>query len=200
MDGAGRTRRRLGDHGGARAGVQGRWPHRRGHPDRPRGPVLLTVSVGASGSGVPLLGRSDPPTEIRTINLTGGTMAMTRSHRRRAPLALLVCTLLLSVFDVPTVKAQDPLDPVLGNFGPTYPDLVPDVKFVMASRGFSFDEASQTFVPDPTTPPIFSFDTHSQNLGTVALELTMDTPENPAASTVSQCVSWRTDRLCRERA
>jgi hypothetical protein len=121
----------------------------------------------------------------------------TRPYRHWARLALLVGVLLAPTLSVPA-KAEDALDPIVGNPGNTYPDLVPDVRFVFLQREDLWDPNTQTFIQDPTTPPTMWFDTWSQNLGTVAVELTADEPDNLANSTVSQCVSWRTDHVCRE--
>jgi hypothetical protein len=121
----------------------------------------------------------------------------TRPFRHWARLTLLVGVLLAPTLSVPA-KAEDALDPVIGNLGDTYPDLVPDVRFAILQREVFFDPETETWVQDPTTPPQMWFDTWSQNLGTVPLELTADEPDNLANSTVSQCVSWRTDHLCRE--
>ena len=122
----------------------------------------------------------------------------TRPFRRFTLLVLLV-GVLLAPTSGSSVQADDVVDFFLGNLGHTYPDLVPDVTEVRVFRPFVRDPETETWVPDPTVAPTMFFDTWSQNLGTVAVELTADTPENLANSTVSQCVSWRTDRLCREK-
>lgn len=46
---------------------------------------------------------------------------------------------------------------------------------------------------------MLSFATYSWNFGTVPVDLLADDPKNIAASTVSQCVSWASDYVCRER-
>lgn len=79
---------------------------------------------------------------------------------------------------------------------PTLPNLVPDVGFVHVLRPVVFDPATGTFV---TGELHLYFDTHSRNLGEVALDLVADDPQNPIASTVSQCVAWSYDLVCRER-
>lgn len=93
-------------------------------------------------------------------------------------------------------QATDSLDPVLGDPGTTLPNLVPDVQEAYILR---------SFVPDPETggfklgPPDLYFDTRAQNLGNVPLQLTVDEIDSVASSTVSQCVSWRADHVCREQ-
>lgn len=80
---------------------------------------------------------------------------------------------------------------------PTYPDLVPDIRSVYVERPFlgsDPDTGASTF-----GPPRLAFDTWSQNVGTVALDVLANDPTTPTASTVSQCVSWTPDRVCRER-
>src|SRR5688572_24190811 len=133
----------------------------------------------------------------------------TRPYRHWARLALLVSVLLLPAVGTPT-QAEDALDPVLGPAEHTYPDLQPDVTTVNLSRDFIFDPVSETFVQDPTTPPDLYFDTRSQNVGDVPLELLAEKPDDLMNSSVTQCVSWAdtpvlslvTDdkAVCRERA
>lgn len=94
------------------------------------------------------------------------------------------------------VRAVDPLDPVVGDPGVTLPNLVPDVREVSILRRFVFDEPSRTYVPGP---PELWLDTSTSNLGAAPLRLTVDDVSKPESSTVSQCVSWREDLLCREQ-
>lgn len=83
------------------------------------------------------------------------------------------------------------------NPGITYPDLVPDVTELFALRpAIGFDPNTGAVVYGP--PHVF-FDTWSQNLGTVPLDLVSDDPTNVSNPTVSQCVSWSPDLVCRER-
>jgi hypothetical protein len=78
----------------------------------------------------------------------------------------------------------------------TYPDVVPDLTHVFPNRPIlGFDQPTGTFV---FGPPVLRFDTWSQNLGTVALDLISDDPANVENPTVSQCVAWTGD-VCRER-
>jgi hypothetical protein len=77
------------------------------------------------------------------------------------------------------------------------PDLSPD------AQGFYVDYDSiimdaQTGQWDYVGPEL-NFDTWAQNLGTVPIDLQADDPSNLAGSTVSQCVSWTTDFVCRQR-
>lgn len=92
--------------------------------------------------------------------------------------------------------ADDPLDPVLGTPGVTLPNLVPDVQDAYILRPFVMDPETETFV---LGPPDLYFDTRAQNLGSVPLQLTVDDVESVETSTVSQCVSWRADHVCREQ-
>lgn len=110
-----------------------------------------------------------------------------RPHLRAGHVALLVAaTLIISVLGG-SARAENPLDPVLGDPGETYPNLVPDVQDV------------QLIDWSPTAPPDLFFDTRAQNLGTVPVQLTVDNIESPEVSTVSQCVAWGPDRVCREQ-
>lgn len=78
----------------------------------------------------------------------------------------------------------------------TYPNLVPNVTEVRIYRPLRWNPETQTVFEGP---PMLTFDTHSQNFGTVPVDLLADDPENITASTVSQCVSWAPDYVCRER-
>lgn len=122
----------------------------------------------------------------------------TRPYRHWARLALLVGVLLVPVFGV-SAEAEDALDPVLGPAMYAYPDLVPDVTTVNLSRQWTWDPATETFVQDPTTPPTLFFDTRSQNVGFVPLDLLAEEPEDLMNSSVAQCVAWVTLETCRER-
>lgn len=114
--------------------------------------------------------------------------------RRR--IAVVVALSSLPLLTGPTAApADDGLDPVLGEAATAYPDLVPTVTEVGIFRPSVWDEETQAIVEGP---PNLYFDTYSQNLGSVALELTADDPTNVAGSAVSQCVAW-TERVCRER-
>lgn len=79
--------------------------------------------------------------------------------------------------------------------GITLPNLVPDVREVFVLRPFVLDPETETFYEGE--PHLF-FDSWAQNLGTVPVQLTVDSVESPESSTVSQCVSW-TARVCREQ-
>jgi hypothetical protein len=80
--------------------------------------------------------------------------------------------------------------------GVSLPDLVPDVTEAWVEyqyidfngRDFDFGPASLTF------------DTLAQNLGQVPVDLQADEPSNVAGSPVSQCISWTTNLVCRQRA
>ena len=76
------------------------------------------------------------------------------------------------------------------------PDLVPNVTEVVILRPIFWDEVNQTV---GVRPPELAFDTHSQNLGPVPLDLLSDDLTNQAGTSVSQCVAWTTDFVCRER-
>lgn len=76
---------------------------------------------------------------------------------------------------------------MLGNPGTTYPDLQPDVQSAYVN---SFTGGA----------PELLFDTWSKNLGSVALEVTADGLGEGVEPTVSQCVSWYEDHVCREHA
>lgn len=115
---------------------------------------------------------------------------MSRSPSRRRSFGGLVAVAALAMGFGAPVQADDPLDPYLGNPGTTLPNLVPDLHGILVQGTFVFDEASQTFVPGP---PALYLDAAAKNLGTVPLQLTAD------ETTVSQCVSWRADHLCREQ-
>ena len=117
---------------------------------------------------------------------------MHSSRRRRSLLAIAVAVLLVPIVGV---AHADPLDPVLGS-EETYPDLVPDVTTVWGYRPYVLDPTTNTFVPGP---PAIAFDTWSQNLGTVALDLIADDPADFMSTTVSQCVKWLAPNVCRER-
>ncbi|HVF75724.1 MAG TPA: lysyl oxidase family protein [Acidimicrobiales bacterium] len=114
----------------------------------------------------------------------------------RRPRFALLAALAFVVVAVGPAGADDGLDGVLGDPGRTYPDLVPDVTEVSIAPEVLFDQATSTFYDGD---PIMYFDTFSQNLGTVPVELTADDPRNITASSVSQCVSWRAPYVCREQ-
>lgn len=114
--------------------------------------------------------------------------------RRLAPLAVVVVLGLGSGFPLPSQAG--PLDDVLDP-PDTLPNLVPDVRGVWITGLPVFDPETQTFV---TGPPVFAFDTYTQNLGTVSLELTIDEVSTAETTPVAQCVSWIEDRICRERS
>jgi hypothetical protein len=76
-----------------------------------------------------------------------------------------------------------------------YPDLVPDVTEVFVTAFPIFDPETRTTTRDLR----LNFDTWSQNLGTVPLDLLTDDPTNQENPTVSQCLAWTERRLCRER-
>jgi hypothetical protein len=87
------------------------------------------------------------------------------------------------------------LDEALG-YEIAYPDLVPNVTEVKIRRPIFWDFEAQAV---GYGPPELAFDTHAQNLGHVPLDLLADDPTNQATSTVSQCIAWTTDFVCRER-
>lgn len=68
---------------------------------------------------------------------------------------------------------------------PSLPNLVPDVALPFVLR-FGAE------------PELF-FDTQIQNRGPVALDLAADQPDALATTTVSQCVAWTVEAVCRER-
>lgn len=78
----------------------------------------------------------------------------------------------------------------------TYPDLVPNVKDIAVSRPIFWDPETTTVA---NGPPELAFDTHAQNFGTVPVDLLTDDATDRAGSTVSQCIAWTTDFVCRER-
>lgn len=80
--------------------------------------------------------------------------------------------------------------------GFTYPNLVPKVTLAVVNRAWIWNEDTQTFTRGA---PELWFDTWAQNLGAVPVDLMADDPDNPETSTVSQCVSWTTDYVCRQR-
>lgn len=122
------------------------------------------------------------------------------SHRGRH--ALLLAVALSVSAAVPAARAEGPLkpvlDPVVGDPGDTFPDLVPDVTVVGAYQTITFDPDTGQAVEGP--PEMF-FDTWSKNLGEVALDLQSDEPTNVTNPAVSQCTSWYDgeDLVCRER-
>lgn len=110
---------------------------------------------------------------------------------RRRGTALLVGAVMLSTGMWSPARA-DVLGPV-----ETYPDIVPDVTQVYTYNPVvSFDPATGEVVYGPL---VLAFDTWSQNLGTVALDLLSDEPTNLDNPTVSQCVSWVVEGVCGER-
>jgi hypothetical protein len=111
--------------------------------------------------------------------------------------ALLIGALFIPVLDA-SARAEDGLEPVFGPVVQTYPDLVPDVGFVLLQRQVFFDSETNTWVQDPTTPPSLYFDTRSQNKGTVPMDLLLEEPTNPMSSAVTQCTAW-SEGICRER-
>ncbi|HEX2040772.1 MAG TPA: lysyl oxidase family protein [Acidimicrobiales bacterium] len=90
-------------------------------------------------------------------------------------------------------RAEDPLDPYLGNPGRTLPNLVPNVEDVQV-QDHRFTESGFE------QGAFLWFDTRAQNLGRVPVQITIDEVETPESSTVSQCVSWRNPQahICRE--
>lgn len=117
------------------------------------------------------------------------------SYRRRWPAVLAAAMAVVPALVVPA-QADDPLDPILGNPGITLPNLVPDVQTVSITQFKTLDPATGTLVP--VGPLELHFDTWAQNFGSVALQLTAD-DANAAETTVSQCVSWRAEHVCREQ-
>lgn len=121
----------------------------------------------------------------------GGSFARSAFRRRALFIALVLVTPLLAS----PAHADDPLDPVLGNPGHTYPDLVPDTTEVYLNRPvIAFENGEFVY-----GLPEVRFDTYSQNLGTVPLDLVTDDPTALSDTAVSQCVSWRAPFVCRER-
>lgn len=124
-----------------------------------------------------------------------------RLCRRGAPAVAVVLAIGLTL---PAHAEDEPVpEPVKGTVEDvltpslTYPDLVPNVTEVFVFRpAVGFDPETGTFIYGP---PELSFDTWSQNLGTVPLDLVSDDPTNVSNPTVSQCVSWSPDLVCRER-
>lgn len=79
----------------------------------------------------------------------------------------------------------------------SFPDLVPDVgpDPYVAYESIEYDPVTNTFIYGP---PQLYFDTYSQNLGQVPLQLNADDATSVSGSPVSQCVSWTTNLLCRK--
>lgn len=76
----------------------------------------------------------------------------------------------------------------------TYPDLSPDVtQTYMGAEWITYNGTAFTY-----GPPVFYFDTHARNLGTVALDLQSEDVTNLQNPPASQCVAW-TLNVCRER-
>lgn len=103
----------------------------------------------------------------------------------------------------PTKSVSMPACPsvLLGEVGdvehPTIslPDLVPDVTEAWVEYEYiDFDGHDFVFGPASVT-----FDTRAQNLGQVPIDLQADDPRNLEGSTVSQCISWTTNLVCRQR-
>lgn len=111
------------------------------------------------------------------------------------PLAMSLVVSLLGA----RAQADDPLDPVLGNPGHTYPNLSPNVVDVRVMNYRLIENDMGLFVENGQ---FLWFDTRAQNLGTVPVQLTVDKVDTPESSTVSQCVSWRLAEahVCRETA
>lgn len=79
----------------------------------------------------------------------------------------------------------------------TYPNLVPDVSEAFVQQRVTYDEATNTFTFGEYD---FLFDTWAKNLGDVPVDLFADEPLGDGATrTVSQCVSWTSPYICRER-
>lgn len=78
------------------------------------------------------------------------------------------------------------------------PDLVPNTTEVYVTyETIQYDQSTGQWV---FGPPRLQFDTHSQNLGTVPVELRAEDATSAATgSPVSQCVSWSTNLVCRQR-
>jgi hypothetical protein len=79
----------------------------------------------------------------------------------------------------------------------TLPDLSPNVTEVYID--YQSVELDQETGQWNTSGPMLEFDTWAQNLGKVPVELQADDPGNLAGSSVSQCVSWTTNLVCRQR-
>lgn len=120
----------------------------------------------------------------------------TQAPRRRRGLAVLVAALALVPGVGSPARSADPLDAVLGDPGTTLPNLVPDVLLLSIERPLVFDPATKTWI---SAPPELWVDIKSQNLGVAPMQLTTDDPDTPHLGTVSQCISWRADRVCREQ-
>lgn len=115
--------------------------------------------------------------------------------RRRAFASAVIGLLLLSTTG--PVRAEDPLDAVLGGIDTALPNLVPDVRHVEIKSQYVFDPLTLTSVP--TGPRWLAFDTWAQNLGNVPVQLTVDRVDSLDSSTVSQCTAWRPERVCVEQ-
>jgi hypothetical protein len=77
------------------------------------------------------------------------------------------------------------------------PDLAPDV-----GNDVYVGYESIEFQPDGSLlygPPQLYFDTYAQNLGDVPIQLTADDAGTISGTTVSQCVSWTTNLVCRQK-
>jgi hypothetical protein len=78
-----------------------------------------------------------------------------------------------------------------------FPDLSPDVTEVFVTYdSITFDDQTGQWT---LGSPILNFNTLSQNLGRVPLDLQADNPTEVTGSTVSQCVSWSVSLVCRQR-
>ena len=109
---------------------------------------------------------------------------------RRATTAIVGSVLLVLTLGLPTHAGP------LSAGEETFPDLVPNVTEVYVYRTSVLDPVTNTFVLGPNE---LSFDTWSQNLGTVALDLVADDPTDFMNTTVSQCVRWPAPAVCEER-
>jgi hypothetical protein len=75
------------------------------------------------------------------------------------------------------------------------PDLSPDVTETWIYYDYvGFDGHDFVYGPAHLT-----FDTWAKNVGNYPVDLLVDQPENLGNSTVSQCLSWTTDFVCRQR-
>lgn len=125
----------------------------------------------------------------------GRLVTWLRRNRRRWALTASLAVLAMGL----GVEAHsDPLDPYLGDPGVTLPNLVPDVDFVAVTT--ERDVTDATLSTTTEHGEFLAFNTLSQNLGSVPIQVTIDQVQSPQTSTVSQCVSWRSAEahVCRE--
>lgn len=94
------------------------------------------------------------------------------------------------------VEKADELGDELVPHDIAYPDLQPNVTQAFILRPSVYNPETGEFSEGP---PEIWFDTLSMNVGTAAVDLQADDPTAQGGSTVSQCVSWTAEFVCRDR-